>query len=546
MIQSLTTTPTPRSQPGRVLRLIGPLAALLIALAGCQTGAPKADQTFEHFVGSAPDNRPAPTPTHERARHGVLWYQIEVGPRRLLVHVRLLHPPARTSFFLPGQWAGRSDYAGDISIKGAHGPDGPLAFTISRSEGRIDVDSDGEHWVQLDYAVGLRRKAAKLERFHPRFFDDVLFAYGPAFLVLPSEQISSQVRDIPIEVRAPASWHMLATWKPVQTKASRAVPGTTVHGFLAATPGALRDAFVAAGPGVDIEHPATAEHTSSLTVGFDPAVSVDRAQFSARIAQLLAAYRERFGDVGPVSAYVRAIAGGSEERRGVGRRGGFVVEIPADQPLDAQALLLLAHEAFHLWNGHYLTPKPSAERRTRWFKEGVTHYVAIKTLASLGLFSRADVLRELSRSASYYERNPAARAKPSSQTDRARLPYDRGVLLGVALDAMLLRDSGGRVGLEDWIARLLAERTRRGDFYDAAELRAALVGVSGSAKSAAVRMWDTHVAGAQPLDPAKIFNLAGLHWLDDGQQDNARLLPVKRANSPFPKMFPRPNATSTK
>ncbi len=442
--------------------------------------------------------------------------------------------------FLPGQWAGRSDYAQDISIQGAHGPDGPLAFTISRSEGRIDVESSDEQWVQLDYAVELRRRKADLERFHPRYFDRVLFAYGPAFLILPSEQISSQVRDIPIEVRAPSSWHMLATWKQVQARASHAVEGATVHGYLAATPGALRDAFIAAGPGLHLEHPATGAHASNLTVGFDPAVAVDRGRFSARIAQLLGAYRQRFGDVGPVSAYVRAISGGSQERRGVGRRGGFVVEIPADQPLDDQALLLLAHEAFHLWNGHFLTPQPAAERQTRWFKEGITHYMAIKTLASLGLFSRSDVLRELSRSASYYERNPAARGQRSTQTDRARLPYDRGVLLGVGLDAMLLRGSQGRIGLQDWVARLLARRRRGGGLYDAADLRAALVEVSGSPSSPAVKLWDTYVAGAKTLDPSTIFDLAGLHWLDRGQQEGSRLLPVKRANSPFHKMFPQP------
>lgn len=517
-----------------------PKLVLLIAVCaavGCQSSKPTDDATFEHLVGQAPQATAAPD-DEKRARHGVLWYQVEASAERLEVHVRLLHPPERTSFFLPGEWAGRDDYADNIRIQGARAPDGPVPFTISRSEGRIDVEASDARWVQLDYAVELRHKPGELRRFHPRFVDRVLFAYGPAFLVLPSEQITRQVRDIPIEVRAPSSWKMLATWKHVQTRPSSAVKQASVHGFLAATPGELRDAFVAAGPKIAIEHPATAEPHSALTVGFAPDAGVDRARFAQRIGQLLDAYRARFGDLGPVTAYVRTVEGGSEERRGVGRRGGFVVEIPADQPLDDQAMLLLAHEAFHLWNGHYLSPEPSAEPATRWFKEGVTHYMALKMLAHLGLFSRADVLRELSRSASYYERNPAASGQRATTADRARLPYDRGVLLAVALDAALLADSRGRVGVQDWLNHLIEEIGAHGKHYGPDALRAALVAVSGSSRSSAVEVWDRYIGAAKPLEPAAIFDRAGLHWLDRRQQAKARLLPVKRPQSPFPKMFP--------
>ncbi|WP_168210367.1 M61 family metallopeptidase [Persicimonas caeni] len=512
------------------------LLVLMVVLCGCQGGQKVADEsTFERMVGSAPGS---PEAAPER-RRGALWYQIEANSTRLEVHVRLLDPPDRASFFLPGPWAGRTDFADNISIQGASSNDGPVPFTISRSDGRIDVESDDAEWIQLDYAVALRHQSDERARFHPRFADGVAFAYGPAFIVLPSEQISRQVSDIPIEVRAPSDWRLLATWQHIRSAQSQAVEGSSVHGFMAPTPGALRDAFVAAGADIELYRPESVSGDSQLTVGFAPAMEVDRQEYGERIAQLVRAYRQRFGDLGPATAFVRPLEEANpSRRRGVGRRGGFVVEVSETQPLDSKTLLLLAHEAFHLWNGHHLTPEPSAEQATRWFKEGVTHYLALKTLAELGLLSREEVLRELSRAGSYYQRNPAARRRKSSTADRARLPYDKGVLLAVALDATLLADSEGRVGLDDWVRHLIEQMGDAGNAYDAEDLRSTLVEVAGTSSSRAAKLWDEHVAGAKPLEPARVFERAGLHWLESSEQSKARLLPVKRDKSPFGHMFP--------
>jgi predicted metalloprotease with PDZ domain len=526
-----------------VVLLLVAIVGLVVGLGGCQSAATKTDTTFEQMIGTAPG---AHTDTAS-PRRGALWYHIEATPERLQIHVRLADPPERASFFLPGSWAGRSNFAHNISIQGAVSEDGPVPFTISRSEGRIDVESQGARWVQLRYSVRLRSQLENLERFHPQFVDGVLFAYGPAFIVLPSEQISRQVRDIPIEVRAPSAWRLMSTWNHVSSSPSQALEGSTVHGFVAPTPAALRDAYVAAGAEIDVRRPAATSPGSPLSVGFSPGLKVDRDAYSRHVATLVDAYRTRFGDLGAVTAYVRAVDAHPLDRgRGVGRRGGFVVEIPADQPIDDKAMLLLAHEAFHLWNGHHLTPDPAAEKETRWFKEGVTHYVALKVLAELGLFTRDDVLRELSRAASYYQRNPASRGQPSSKADRARLPYDKGVLLAVALDAALVAESKGRVGLEAWV-RVLVDNVRanhegqRGGAYDVGDLRAALVQVAGSTGPSALEIWESHITNANALNPSQIFDLAGLHWLEGTDRNKARLLPVKRAHNPFQAMFPPPD-----
>jgi predicted metalloprotease with PDZ domain len=512
-------------------------AALLCLSQSCQSAPAADDEPFDRLVGQAP----GPDVDQPAKRRGALWYQLDTHAERVDVHVRLLNPPDRSSFFLPGRWAGRADFAENISITGAHADSGPVPFTISRSEGRIDIEADGAGWIQLDYSVKLRDQADGERRFHPRYGDGVLFAYGPAFIVLPSEQISEQVRDIPIEVRTPEGWSVLTTWHHAQSRPSKAVAGATVHGYVAATPAVLRDAFVATGPDLEVHRQTSDPDASPLTVGFSPGAELDRRELGEQIEQIVAAFRRRFGDLGAVTAYVRATEGAHDGRgRGVGRRGGFVVELPPGQPLDDQGLLLVAHEAFHLWNGHHLTPRPAQEKQTRWFKEGVTHYVALQMLVELGLLSRDDVLAELARSASYYQRNPAARSAVATPADFGRLPYDRGVLLAVGLDAALLRDSGGEVGVQTWVGHLIERFGDRDQKYAQSDLRAALVAVSRGADSPAVHLWDASVDSLEPLEPAELFELAGLHWLDGPNRPRTRLLPVKQADSPLDAMFPTP------
>lgn len=512
----------------------------ILAGPSCQsTPTAPGTSSVDGLVGHAPGGGDFDAQTDAARRRGALWYHLDARPDRLEIRVRLLQPPDRASFFLPGRWAGRTDFGDNISISGAMGPEGPVAFTISRSEGRIDVDADDQAWVELRYAVELRGGGTR-RRFHPQFDDGVLFAYGPAFLVLPSEQISRQIADIPIEVRTPSDWKVLATWERVSTRPSSVVEGADVHGYIASDPGVLRDAFLAAGSDIEVDRGSYGENP--LAVGFSAGLSVDRDRLVDHTATLLEAYAARYGALGPVSVMVRPLDDvNKNRRRGVGRRGGFVIEIPRGQPLDSEALLLLAHEAFHLWNGHHLTPRPAAEEQTRWFKEGVTHYVALKTLWRLDLFSREQLLEELSTSASYYRRNPAAFRGDATRADLARLPYDKGVLLALALDAALYSHSGGRVGLDTWLIRLLEQYAEAPQGYDAADLRAALVETSGSATSPAVALWDRHVAGAEPIDPRALFEAAGLHWLEGQNQTKARLLPLDQPNSPFQKIFSRPS-----
>lgn len=517
---------------------------------------------FEYLVGK--DSFP-----REKTRHGALWYQINAAPEELLVHIRLFDPPDRATFFLPGEWAGRSDYADAIEIRGADSPDGELLYTIDRASGRIDIKSKDAPWIQLNYAVRLSQKRGDPARFQPHFIDEILFAYGPAFLLLPSDQLIRPMRDILIEVHAPADWRLLSTWDKADSAPSNQDSATRVHGFIAASPAALRDAYLVAGRALQIQRvdalktqrasKTQRDPTSPIAVAFDPNLELNEDEFTHYIAKILDYYREKFGDLGPASVYIRRAPGDVVEQRGVGRRGGFVVELSAKNSSESPSppqrsahahppeiapstLLLLAHEAFHLWNGHYLTPRASSELKTRWFKEGLTHYMALKTLSRLELISQEELLKELNRAADYYSRNPATDprlAAHADATDYARLPYDRGLLIALALDTFLFEASAGELTLEDWIVYLLEQMSARGQDYSAAHLRAGFLEVCHLAEvdQDAARFWDDLIGQDRLLRPAEIFAQSGLHWLNPSPQRPSRLLPMESEQSPFRTLF---------
>lgn len=62
---------------------------------------------------------------------------------------------------------------------------------------------------------------------------------------------------------------------------------------------------------------------------------------------------------------------------------------------------LLAHEIFHHWNGGLLVPRD--DDKSSWFTEGVTEYMANRTISRAGLVSQALFLKKLESHVGMYE-----------------------------------------------------------------------------------------------------------------------------------------------
>lgn len=102
---------------------------------------------------------------------------------------------------------------------------------------------------------------------------------------------------------------------------------------------------------------------------------------------------------------------------------------------------LIAHEAFHLWNGLMITPQ---ETKDDWFKEGVTDYMSVVFLKRIGLISEEILLKKLENFNRRYlitKRlqgiNLSVREAGLDKNKNRMLIYGQGALLGFALDVQI-------------------------------------------------------------------------------------------------------------
>ncbi len=488
---------------------------------GALSAACHGDRKTTH--GESLVGRPDVNATQQR---GNLWYRVALEDGRLDAAVRLFSPPPQTRFFLPTEWAGRDDFADVIGITGATTPNGPAAVAINRAAGEVEVEVDGADWVQLEYRVELSAVSA----FHAQLDGGVLVAFGPTFLVTPAQQVLERTTQIPIELRLPADFEVVSTWPSVGASMSEQAPEARLHRFVAADVSELRDAFIVAGPMLRIVRTGTGP--TLVEVAFAPAFEGDTAEFAELVASVTERFRKRFGDSGPVHAYVRTRSSAAGDFGGFGRRGGFILDVPPDTSVSDATRLLVAHEALHVWNGHRLIPTAQVEARTRWFKEGVTHYLALK---SLGELDEAFVLAELTQVAANYARNPIVRGAPGKPLDGTRLPYDFGVLVALGLDAALTSASSGATDLTCWLSTLLERENQR---YDELQLFEALQQCAGPGGGRRVaQLWRQWVRAREPIALRELFSEVGLHWLPETPQSSARLVPLEKSALPYRRLF---------
>jgi hypothetical protein len=542
MAQAAPTTGSDRRRVGLVCLLA------VCLLPGCKSQKTKPDDSADELVGSPVRPGSAEAEQSDKAsdaetddspvRRGALWYRLALDDEQLEVRVRLLKPARRTSFFMPDSQTGGSAIERAFTIGGARGPDGTLPVEQFPDQGRIDVETEGLEWVELDYRVDLTAFPERNNRARPEYTDGNALVYAPDVLAVPSKQVVSSIREIPIEIHAPKDWRLFATWPARETKASLRNEGRRVDGFVAEDVRSLRDAFFVAGRDLEAVRRSTDGDDQPVTIAYGPGLQYDRQSVADLVARTVGIYREQFGSVGPVLAYFRSGSGDDDSGvRGTAKRRGLVVGVDRQEADPAETALLVAHEAFHLWNGHELVPSPTHEKETRWFKEGATHYMALKTLYRAGILDHDGIRRELARSAFFYRRNPATRGERASALDLHRLPYDRGLLLALTFDAALARCTDARASIADWIGELLAGDER---FYDPNMLRRSFDRVAGRHCSSGSRVWRRFVEHEARLEPSRIFSDVGLHLIEARTLEDTRVLPVDGRNQLYQTLFSRP------
>ncbi|TAH37276.1 MAG: hypothetical protein EYC70_09890 [Planctomycetota bacterium] len=214
--------------------------------------------------------------------------------------------------------------------------------------------------------------------------------------------------------------------------------------------------------------------------------SFQAAELADACAGILQAERTFFGDSSQAYYLITALPMGKADPNsfslgGTGLTDSFALFCQRGASLDPEGntrdriLRVLAHELFHNWCGLEISPE-DPEREAYWFTEGFTDFYTGRMLRHAGLESEAERREWVNQLlASYWcspvrEQGNAAIAEGFwKSAELGQLPYQRGAVAALSLDAEMRRVSDGRRTLDDGMRELLRE-ARAGERFSTGEL----------------------------------------------------------------------------
>jgi predicted metalloprotease with PDZ domain len=220
-----------------------------------------------------------------------------------------------------------------------------------------------------------------------------------------------------------------------------------------------------------------------------------------------------------------------------------------------------AHEFFHLWNVKRIRPQslePVDYTREMWtpalwFAEGVTSTYAAYTLERTGIWSHTQFLADLGAQITELESRPARRWQSAEESsldtwfdkyplynrpDFSISYYNKGQLLGVALDILIRDATDNRASLDDVLRRMNQQYAQRGHFYaDSAGIEEAVEEVVHAANSGVpnpgvasdfAAFFRRYIAGTEEIPFADLLSGAGLGLKMEGEKRAALGFEVER------------------
>src|SRR5260370_33164295 len=126
---------------------------------------------------------------------------------------------------------------------------------------------------------------------------------------------------------------------------------------------------------------------------------------------------------------------------------------------------LLAHEGFHAWNPHKMGVMKGLGVSEKWFAEGFTVYYADVLLLRAGLLSLPEYVERVNRRIRDYESSPVKNLTNKKIVTRYeensvdQLPYVRGPMVALWLDAQIREQSGNKLSLDAVMLTLARQGT---------------------------------------------------------------------------------------
>lgn len=459
-----------------------------------------------------------PLPEHFDGLPNRYLLEIDASARRVTVEADLWLSGNLLAMFnvapTPGLPNGAADLIEGLEVTGA---DGALLPVVNLGQGDFQLPRGGR--MKVRYRVRLEH-----DRYvWPAGAEEVAYPTDEGWMATGATLFLADGGDAivgPIEVvfALPAGWRAVTPWPAASSGADFAPASRRELLSNALFFGTATTERVEAG-GVE------------LTLLLGRRYRGSAGLFADLLRSQLASYREIFGADPQARRFLVVVNEGAS-----GDGGAFASsfsQLIAGDADEASRLIwgyTMAHELLHFWNGLSLVPE---DFREEWFKEGVTDYLTIATLARNGWIDEATARRRLENSVlrvllarRMQGLEMSVRAAGERKQEHRLLVYGGGCLAALALDVELRRASSDRVGLPELAARLYAGHAGPGSRYGLADIVQAAREISGADVGP---LLERAVGSSEPFDI--VPPLAGLGLRLDTFAEEVYIRPDARATA---------------
>ena len=479
----------------------------------------------------APPAPPAPVPIAAPTGTGPSYVVRFPAPQTQYLEVEASLPnPAQDTLdvmmavWTPGSYLVR-EYAQHVVDLEAHGASGPLSVRKT-SKNRWTVQAQGEGVVRIDYRVWSTERTVRSNLVES---DLAILNGAPTFVTVPS--LLDQPHDVRFEL--PEGWSAAETALPMH-------PSGEPQHYLAHDFDQLVDTPVLLGNPTVQEFEVAGVPHSLVSIGEDSQWDLERATRDLEV--LVEAQQAFWGGQLPYDRYLflNAVI---NTRGGLEHMSSTLMMAHADQMLDEGRyedwLGLASHEFFHTWNAKRLRPEPLGpfdyEREVYtddlWIVEGFTSYYDDLLLMRAGLLDQSTYLGRLSDQIAKLQDTPGRLHQPLAQssfdswvefyrkddnTSNTSISYyNKGAVVGFALDATIRRATGDAKSLDD-VMRIAYARHSEERGYTPEEFRAIVEEVAGVDMDA---WFERSVDRAEPLELDEPLSWFGLKRVETTRDD---------------------------
>jgi len=179
-----------------------------------------------------------------------------------------------------------------------------------------------------------------------------------------------------------------------------------------------------------------------------------------------------------------------------------------DRSDKAQWGYLLAHEVFHLWNGHAIAP--ADQPKVEWFVEGFTEYMSKLTAYRTGFITEAEFLQQLAFCRSDYLHRAGKISLVDAGVEKGvnyGLIYNGGMAAAFALDVEVRTKTNNKKGLIDVMRMMYSKFGKTNIAYKYDDIIAVSSETAGTGLSG---FFSSYVSGLKVIPLDKYLADAGL------------------------------------